>query len=676
MIELALPAGSLSGAIAALEAGADAVYFGMKDFSARKGAVNFSLDDLAVIRRRSREKGQKIYVTVNTLVDDSETAKAERLLADIAFYEPDGIIIQDLGLIEIVRRHHPSLPLHGSTQLAVHTVEGVREMQDLGFERVVLSRELTLDEIAHIRALCPDIELKVFIHGALCYGFSGLCMASANVCGRSANRGECAQVCRTWFTEASSGRNGYFFSLEDLMAGETLKWLDEIGIDSAKIEGRLKGEAYITALTRYYRDILGGKATKEEEEAVATSFLRSSGQGYFNYRKGRPSMLSGYPGHMGLHCGTVISQAKGSITIDGTVPLKSHDGLQCIRNDAKGLPEAIKFPCKPIARRGSPTTVKWDLCEDVRGLEVYKISSADQNPRNINTALPRFQKPVDITIGIDSGCISARALSEEVAMTLDLHEAKKTQDIRPQLEEIFRQSDKSRFTMGELAIENRSGLMNPFLPLSILKSLRRALYQALDGIKPVETRLGSFSEVKAGIVLPERRMLEGDLPWSLDVKLVDGRKYITLPPVTFDEEGLFSTVEGIMKENEGLYIGLNNIAQLRLAKRHPEHHYFADVYLYQSNAWASRLLLDELGESYVGGYLWMEREETAATWPVGPTPVKGWTPPSFISRSCFRHDSMGESCATCSGKADYRISQNGIRYTVKVRSCLTVVQKE
>ena len=119
MIELALPAGKLDGAVAALSAGADAVYFGMKDFSARKGAVNFSLDDLAVIRRLSRSKGQKIYITVNTLVDDSEVTQAVRLLSDIAFYEPDGIIIQDLGLVDIVRRHFPSLPLHGSTQLAV-----------------------------------------------------------------------------------------------------------------------------------------------------------------------------------------------------------------------------------------------------------------------------------------------------------------------------------------------------------------------------------------------------------------------------------------------------------------------------------------------------------------------------------------------------------------------------
>ena len=153
MIELALPAGNLDG---------------MKEFSARKGAVNFDEEDLSKISRYAKDNGRRIYVTVNTLVEDGEIVKANSLLSMLDFYEPDGVIVQDLGLVEIMRCHYPALPLHGSTQLAVHTVEGVRQMQDLGFSRVVLSRELTLDEIAAIRQACPDVELKVFIHGALC----------------------------------------------------------------------------------------------------------------------------------------------------------------------------------------------------------------------------------------------------------------------------------------------------------------------------------------------------------------------------------------------------------------------------------------------------------------------------------------------------------------------------
>lgn len=674
MIELALPAGKLDGAVAALSAGADAVYFGMKDFSARKGAVNFSLDDLAVIRRLSRSKGQKIYITVNTLVDDSEVPQAVRLLSDIAFYEPDGIIIQDLGLVDIVRRHFPSLPLHGSTQLAVHTVEGVKAMQDLGFERVVLSRELTLDEIAHIRGACPDIQLKVFIHGALCYGFSGLCMASANVCGRSANRGECAQVCRTWFTERSSGRDGYFFSLEDLMAGQTLRKLDEIGIDSAKIEGRLKGNAYILALTRYYKAILAGEATEKDAETVATTFLRKSGQGYFDYRKGRPSLVAPYPSHLGLYCGKVVEQSASSLSIETTVPLQDHDGLQVITTDGRGLPSAVKFPCRILSKRGRRTIVDWHGKEDLRGLDVYKISSADQNQKTVNTDLPRFQKPVDITLTIGQSALRACALGATAQVDFLPSQARTPRDSKAQAEAIFRQSDRSRYTLATLTVDNETDLGEPFLPLSNLKELRRRLYQALDGLETPPVVLESFTESQ-GLKLPKRSLLAGDLPWDLEAKVVDGRTYITLPPVTFDEEGLFGQVEDIMASHEKLYVGLNNISQIRLAKKHPEHCYFADVYLYQANAWACALLRDELGDSFVGGYLWMERQERKVPWPISPTVVEDWTPPSFISRSCFRHDSMGEPCSTCPGNSDYEIVQNGVAYSVKVRNCLTIVTK-
>ena len=388
MIELALPAGSLETAISAFNADADAVYFGMKEFSARKGAANFSIEDLSKIKRYASEHSKKIYVTVNTLVDDSETEAANRTLSVLDFYEPDGVIIQDLGLVQIIREHYPHLPLHGSTQLAVHTVEGVRQMQDLGFERVVLSRELTLKEIEDIRKKCPDIELKVFIHGALCYGFSGLCMASCNLTGRSANRGECAQICRTWFTEEESGRNGWFFSMEDLAAGRTLKTLDEMGIDSAKIEGRLKGDAYVAALTRYYRAVLEGRDTGELEDEIRTTFSRRSGQGYLDYRKGRPSLLSGYPSHLGLECGRIIDQGRETITVALTKSLANRDGVQYFTKNRHGLDEAVKFPCRIVSRGGDKAMLRWHSDEDLVGRTLYKISSSTQNERR-----PRYPRP-------------------------------------------------------------------------------------------------------------------------------------------------------------------------------------------------------------------------------------------------------------------------------------------
>ena len=175
-------------------------------------------------------------------------------------------------------------------------------------------------------------------------------------------------------------------------------------------------------------------------------------------------------------------------------------------------------------------------------------------------------------------------------------------------------------------------------------------------------------------ILPDRKRLSGDLPWSLDIKEIDGRKYITLPPVTFNEEELFRKAGKIIEENPDVIVGLNNIAQLRLAKAYSHARYFADIYLYLSNKWAARLIQNELGDSFIGGYLWLERTSYDTPWPVEPT-VTDYCAPSFISRTCFRHDAMGLPCSYCKGKEDFHIFQNDVKYTVKVRNCLTVVEK-
>ena len=164
--ELAIPAGSLQCALYAFKGGADAVYFGLKSFSARKGAVNFSFEDVRKIKAYCQANGRKFYVTLNTIVSDSELKEVIPLLRQLEYLQPDGVIVQDLGIARIMRKHFPSLPLHGSTQLAVHTINGVKQLQELGFSRVVLSRELSFEEIKAIREACPDVELKVFIHGA------------------------------------------------------------------------------------------------------------------------------------------------------------------------------------------------------------------------------------------------------------------------------------------------------------------------------------------------------------------------------------------------------------------------------------------------------------------------------------------------------------------------------
>ena len=674
MIELALPAGSLETALTAFSHGADAVYFGLKDFSARKGAVNFSLEDLSKIRRYSLENGKKTYITINTLIDDASVSRVTDLLDEIAFYGTDGIIIHDLGIADIIRNHYPTLPLHGSTQLAVHTTDGVKALQDLGFERVVLSRELNLKEIEKIRRECPDVELKVFIHGALCYGFSGLCSASAIKCSRSANGGECAQICRSWFTDERTGEKGYFFSMEDMMAGEKLKVLNEMGIDSAKVEGRLKAPEYVAAVTEYYRSILDkGRATLEEEDAVRTTFLRKSSDGYFSYKADRPSLLSGgYPGHMGLYVGTIEEEYGRDRIIRTEVPVEDHDGLQYFTENASGLSEAVKLSAAVRGKSGNTLGLRIDSNERLKGKEIYKISDSTRREKTQSTNIPLYRRPVDITVTLTDSAIKAEALGKCVSKELSLQEAKTPKDVGELLRKTFSESGVSRYTLKTLDFQNGSSLDAPFLPPSFLKDLRRSFYQELDTVKPGRTAIAQPAQSSEGFILPDRELLSDDLPWSLEPKRIGERTYITLPPVTFNEEQTYRDALESVKGRTNVTIGLNNIAQVRFAKAHPEYDYFADIWFYVPNRFTAALLKREI-PNLIGGYLWFERKEYSA-WPWKPT-VTDYEPPFFISRTCYRHDALGLPCKGCSKHEDYTLSQAPDTFTVKVRSCLTVMER-
>ena len=594
MTELALPAGSLHGALTAFNNGADAVYFGLKEFSARKGAVNFSLEDLSKVRRYALDNGKKIYVTVNTLIDDASLNKVIPLLDALSFYGNDGVIIQDFGLVDIIRRHYPELKLHGSTQMAVHTAEGVRELQTLGFERVVLSRELTLREIENIRLSCPDIELKVFIHGALCYGFSGLCSASYLKCGRSANGGECAQICRSWFMDEKTEKKGYFFSMEDLCIKEELKVLRDIGIDSVKVEGRLKSPEYIAASARYYRAILDDRIPDEEDgKALYTTFLRKSGDGYLNYRKNRESLLSGnYPGHMGLYLGRIIDERGSDAFLETDKKLENHDGIQYFVKDSN-LPEPVKTSA--VIRRKTPGgyILRKDPKQSLLGKDIYKISDSTRREKTPSDNIPLFRKGTKITVNLYPDRIEGTILSKTVSMDIETEESDKKRDMKETLTSLFSESGNSPYTLSSLVFNNYSGVEYPFIRPSVLKEFRRSVYALVPEPVINSPVIHEIERAEGSFILPDRRQLEGDLPWSMEGKQINGRTYFTFPPVTFNEEKTFSDMLSAVEGSSNVTIGLNNISQVRFAKSHPEFTYFADIYLYLSNRYALSLLIEE-----------------------------------------------------------------------------------
>lgn len=281
-LELMSPAGSFESVVAAVRGGADAIYFGAGDFNARRSAKNLSEEELPEALRYCRLRGVKTYVTVNTLLTDRELENAASLIRTLNSAGASAVIVQDLGVLRMVRTLAPDLPVHASTQMTVHNLAGALACKRMGFSRVVLSRELPLDEIRFITQRC-GIETEVFCHGALCMCYSGQCYLSAAIGGRSGNRGLCAQPCRLAY-RFDGGKPQEYLSLKDLSLATHLGELEEAGVACVKIEGRMKRPEYTALVTSIYkRAIRAGEPPSEEElEKLRAVFSRSGfTDGYF-----------------------------------------------------------------------------------------------------------------------------------------------------------------------------------------------------------------------------------------------------------------------------------------------------------------------------------------------------------------------------------------------------------
>ncbi|MBN2428494.1 MAG: U32 family peptidase [Deltaproteobacteria bacterium] len=281
--ELLAPAGSLEAFFAAMESGADAVYCGTKEFSARAKAKNFTLAELEKMTAYAHNRGARLFVTINSLIKEAELPQVVALLADLEAMGVDALILQDLAVWRLARNFFPGLKLHASTQMTIHNSAGVQMLEKMGFSRAVLARELCLEEIAQIRRN-TSLELEHFVHGALCFSFSGQCYFSSFLGGKSGNRGRCAQPCRRLYR--AQKQQGYYFSTNDLSAIDLLPELEKAGICSFKIEGRMKSAEYVANVVSAYRKILDAPAgartdvMKEAKELLKSSFGRLPTRGF------------------------------------------------------------------------------------------------------------------------------------------------------------------------------------------------------------------------------------------------------------------------------------------------------------------------------------------------------------------------------------------------------------
>lgn len=340
-IELLSPARNLECGIAAVDHGADAVYIGAARFGARASAGN-SVQDIARLCAYAHPFGVKVYVTVNTILYDEELQDTQELIWELYRAGADALIVQDMSLL---RMDLPPIPLHASTQMDNRTPDKVRALRDLGYEQVVLARELSLSEIRAIHEAVPDVFLEAFVHGALCVSYSGRCYASEFCFGRSANRGECAQFCRLPFTlEDSNGEpvveDKYLLSLRDMNRSRYLEEMMDAGVRSFKIEGRLKSVSYVKNITAYYRQridaILHRRPEYMRSSAGKEEFFftpdpeRSFSRGFTDYfLHGRTDDLASpdTPKSRGQLAGRVKEVRRGCVIVAGTTPFCNGDGL-------------------------------------------------------------------------------------------------------------------------------------------------------------------------------------------------------------------------------------------------------------------------------------------------------------------------------------------------------------
>ncbi len=347
MLELLAPAGDLKSFEAAINCGADAVYLGLSDFNARKKAENFSAENFGDIVNKAHFYGVKVYVTVNTLVRDCEMPQLISLVKAAVEARADAFIVQDLGAAQRLKSAFPDIVLHASTQLGIHNLYGARIAEKLGFKRVVLSRETTVDDIRAIRD-GTSLEIEFFVQGALCVAFSGNCYLSAVEQNASGNRGLCKQLCRLPYRAETAGKSaeGFLLSAKDLCLADSIRELASAGVTSFKIEGRLRREGYVASAVSVYRRLIDGadnaKLSDSDRETLKTAFCRGVGYLERAYLDGNASDVieKDFNNHTGVEVGRVLDVEPFKtdlyrVTVSSRLPLSGGDGLKFFSASAK-----------------------------------------------------------------------------------------------------------------------------------------------------------------------------------------------------------------------------------------------------------------------------------------------------------------------------------------------------
>ena len=505
-LELLAPAKNLECGIAAIDHGADAVYIGPERFGARAAAGN-SIDDIRQLCQYAHQYAVKVYATVNTLIYDDERDDVERLLWQLYEAGVDAVLIQDMSILKMKL---PPIALHASTQADNRTAETVRLQYERGMRRVVLARELSVDEIAAIHASVPEVELEVFVHGALCVSYSGCCYASEYCFGRSANRGDCAQFCRMAFDMLDAdgqvlAHDRYLLSLKDLNQIDHLQKLVEAGAVSFKIEGRLKNMAYVKNVTAAYSERLNAIIRQHPDTYCRASLghctytfrpdlNRTFNRGFTHYfLNGRqPDIFSpNTPKAMGEYVGTVKELRGNSFTVAGTARFANGDGLCYINNNVRAQALEGFRVNRAEGNRLFPYTMPRSLRPGMalyrnEDVEFERLLSRKSSERKIPLTLSLEATPTGFSLTADVLRLTTDDASS-VTATIDCeHQLAE----KPQRDNIVRQLTKLGGTPYECAELRLSDDFNFFIPSSLLAELRRTLVERLLSVQ-LHGRMGN-----------------------------------------------------------------------------------------------------------------------------------------------------------------------------------------
>jgi len=559
--ELLAPAGSKEALIAAVENGADAVYFGGPAFSARHDAA-LTHDELEWAIDYAHINKTKAYVTVNTLIKDPELEEASGYLQFLCNAGADAVLVQDIGILRLLKDQLPQLPVHASTQMTIHNVEGVQFLENMGVKRIVLARELSLDEIRRIKSQ-TNTEIEVFIHGALCFSYSGQCLFSSMIGERSGNRGYCSQPCRRKYT--IDGAKGHLLSPKDLNISEQIGRLIESGIDSFKIEGRLKHPEYVGGVVRIYRSLIERylekpadfQVSSDEKHTLRQLFNRGFTQGYFFGNPGGDLMSRQQAHNQGTYLGQVVKYDRDRkfAYIHIEQPLRIGDGIgtqgrgtgttvrsMYINNQSVESTPAcatVKIPMEKTVYRNETVFKTYDF----RLMESFRI-------KNIMNKIP-----INMSFTVKHGepivlCITDS--ENEVTLKGDIPDkAKGTQISEDSIVHQLKKLGNTVFEPGKIIVDLEDDI---FIPISHLNFLRRMAVKKLE----------------------EKRTKNWKRNCSKPEIIPDSQKIQTEPLLSVNTCSLETFEAAVDGGADVVYFGGENFTEPRIAKNSEEFDNFPD----------------------------------------------------------------------------------------------------